>query len=404
MNILIVSQYFYPENFKVNDIAFDFVKKGHNVTVFTGKPNYPKGKFFEGYGFLKKRNEIINGVKVIRIPLFPRMDNSGKFLALNYLSFLLFSVYAIIFRVKGKYDLVFSHLPSPLTSAIPAIWLKNKFKIPLIIWVLDLWPESVTANSKIKDGIIMSFLKKTINFIYSKSDKILISSKTFEKSIIDNFGIKSDIIEYLPNWAEDIFTNRMIENAPIIEDLPKGFNVMFAGNLGESQDFEAVIEAAKLTENSGVNWILVGDGRKAIWIKNEIEKSNLKNVYLLGAFPLEMMPLFFKKADAMLVSLKNKPTFSLTVPAKIQAYMASGKMILGMLNGEGMDLINSSGVGFAVKAGHSKALAEKCKELTFYTKDEIEKIEQLSLSFYNENYAKEMLLNNLEKIFNDQIG
>src|SRR5690554_1648366 len=143
MKILILSQYFYPEDFKVNDIAFDFAKNGHEVTVLTGKPNYPKGRFFSGYNFFNKRKEIINGVTVIRTPLFPRFNSSGKYLAINYFSFLFFSFFAVRFRIKGEFDVIFSHLPSPLTSAIPGIWLKKKFKAPLILWVLDLWPESV---------------------------------------------------------------------------------------------------------------------------------------------------------------------------------------------------------------------------------------------------------------------
>ncbi|RBW54266.1 glycosyltransferase WbuB [Tenacibaculum sp. E3R01] len=396
MKILIVSQYFYPESFKVNDIAFDFAKKGHEVTVLTGKPNYPNGKFFEGYGFFGKREETINNVRVIRTPLFPRFNGGAKFLVINYLSFLFFSFFAVHFRVKGKYDVIFSHLPSPLTSAIPGIWLKRKFKAPLVLWVLDLWPESVSANSSIKGGVIFRNLEKVIQYIYDNSDKILVSSKTFKTSIIKTFNIREKDIVYFPNWAEDVFTQKLESNI-VIPKLPNGFNVMFAGNIGDSQDFESILKAAEETKGK-INWVLVGDGRKADWVKKEKVKRELHNVYILGRFPLEMMPKFFKQADAMLVSLKNEPTFALTIPAKVQAYMASEKIILGMLNGEGMELINDSGSGIAVRAGDFKGLSQKALVISELDMDRKKEMGNVSLEYYNENFSKNKLFDNLENI------
>ena len=397
MKILILSQYFYPEDFKVNDIAFDFAKNGHEVTVLTGKPNYPKGRFFSGYNFFNKRKEIINGVTVIRTPLFPRFNSSGKYLAINYFSFLFFSFFAVRFRIKGEFDVIFSHLPSPLTSAIPGIWLKRKFKAPLILWVLDLWPESVSANSKIKDGAILKRLKKIIQYIYNNADKVLVSSRTFKTSIVESFSINEKKIEYFPNWAEAVFTNQQIYSG-VIPELPKGFNVMFAGNVGESQDFESILEAAKITKGY-INWIIVGDGRKAEWVKEQKEKEGLENLFLLGRLPLDAMPTLFKKADAMLVSLKDDPTFALTIPAKIQAYMASEKIILGMLNGEGKDLINNSGTGFAVNAKDFNGLAVKALEIKELSEEERSKIKEKSITYYKDNFSKEMLLSNLENTF-----
>jgi glycosyltransferase involved in cell wall biosynthesis len=397
MRILIVSQYFYPEDFKVNDIAFDFVKRGHDVTVFTAKPNYPHGKFYKGYSFFGKSEENINGVKVIRIPIFPRFDSSGKFLILNYLSFIFFS-YLFKYRVKGHYDVIFSHLPSPLIAALPAIWFKEKFKSKLYLWVLDLWPESVQANSSIKDGFIITNLNKVIKYIYNSTDVILISSKVFKNSILEK-GIDSDkTIKYFPNWAEDVFSNPIIDTRGI-PDLPEGFNVLFAGNIGDSQDFESILEAAKITQNEGINWILVGDGRKVGWIKSEIEKHSIANIHLLGRHPLEMMPALFKKADALLVSLKDSPTFSLTVPAKVQAYMASSKIILGMFNGEGQQLINESGSGYAVNAGDFQALSQKATVIKGLSAAQRMQMENNSRHYYETNFSKEQLFDFLEKDF-----
>ncbi len=401
MKILIVSQYFFPEDFKVNDIAFDFVKRGHEVTVFTAKPNYPQGKFYDGYGFFSNKFEIINGVEVIRIPIFPRLNSSGKYLILNYLSFIFFG-FIYKFRVKGKFDIIFSHLPSPLIAAIPAIWFKRKFNAKLYLWVLDLWPESVQANSKLKDGFVIRQLNKCIKYIYKNTDTILVPSKVFQNSIL-NKGVDADkVIKYFPNWAEDVFVNPVKIDVDL-PNLPNGFNIMFAGNIGDSQDFEAILEAAKLTVNDKINWILVGGGRKVNWIKSEIENLNIANIFLLGRYPLTFMPAMFQKADAMLVSLKDEPTFALTIPAKVQAYLASGKIILGMFNGEGQNLINESNAGFAVNAGDFIGLVEMAKKVKDFSTEQKYEMEKTSKEFYLNNFEKNFLFDFLENDFTAQL-
>lgn len=398
MRILFVSQYFYPETFKGNDIVFDFVKKGHDVTVLTAKPNYPKGNFYDGYSFLNKRKEIINGATVIRTPIYPRKNGKGINLILNYLSFIFFSYFACIFRIKGKFDLIFVQQLSPVTMALPGIWLKKRKKAPLYLWVLDLWPESIMAASNFKNNKIIKVIDKLVQYIYNNAEVILISSKYFEHSIIEKIKDKEKKIVYFPNWAEDIFTqkpSRQIE----VPDLPKGFNIMFAGNVGEAQDFETILKAAQLTQHEDINWIIVGDGRKMDWVKNEIIKEKIRNVKLFGRYDLDSMPFFFKKADVLLVSLKDEPVFSLTVPAKIQAYMSSGKIILGVLNGEGNKLINDSECGFAVPAGDYLQLVNKAVILKNMTIEQRNKMEVKAKLYYKNNFDKEMLFENLESLF-----
>lgn len=398
MKILIVSQYFYPENFKVNDVAFDFAKKGHEVTVLTAKPNYPKGRFHEGYSMFSKREEIINKVRVVRTPIIPRRDGDKLFLALNYLSFIVFSWYACYFRIKGNYDIVLSHLTSPITAALPAIWLKKKFRIPLVLWVLDLWPESVTATTDINNKFVYNFLNRLVSYIYDKADTILVSSRFFTTSVQEKLMDKKTPIVYFPNWAEDIFTinEKIAYDYPV---LPEGFNIMFAGNIGDAQDFESIVKAAELTKNHAINWVILGEGRKYEWLKKEKLRLDLLKMTLLGRHPLETMPVFFKKADAMLVSLKDEPIFTLTVPAKIQAYMASEKIILGMINGEANVLIQESECGYAVGAGDYRALAEKAIILKKASLEERRKMERNAKTYYLQNFTKQFLLSKLEQIF-----
>ncbi len=401
MKILFVSQYFYPETFKGNDIVFDFVKRGHEVTVVTAKPNYPEGKFHEGYSFFGKKEEIIDGVKVIRTPIYPRKNGKGIHLILNYFSFIWFSYFTCLFRVKGKFDIIFVQQLSPVTMALPGIWLKKKKKAPLVLWVLDLWPESIIAASNIKEGKIIKLLDKLVKFIYNKSDVILISSKCFEDSILEKLQDKNKKIIHFPNWAEDVFTQ--IDKNISVPDLPVGFNIMFAGNVGESQDFETILNAAKLTIEENINWVIVGSGRKMDWIVKEVQDKKMSNIHLMGRHNLESMPFFFKKADAMLVSLKDEPIFALTVPAKVQAYMASGKIILGVLNGEGNNLINDSKCGLAVSAGDYQLLVKKAIELKNLSQENKKQMESNSINYYQTYFSKKMLFDKLELILKNSL-
>ncbi|WP_273568693.1 glycosyltransferase family 4 protein [Maribacter halichondriae] len=394
MNILIVSQYFWPEDFKVNDIAFDLVEKGHRVTVLTAKPNYPKGKFYEGYGMFSKRKEVHRGVNIIRCPIVPREKGGAMLLVLNYVSFIFFAYLSSLFRLKKGYDIIFSHLTSPITSALPAIWLKKRWNIPLVIWILDLWPESVAATTNIKNKQVYAFLNRVVRYIYRKSDKILVSSRSFRGSIEEKIQ-ESEKIEYFPNWAEDTFISEVKIDYEVPE-FPEGFNIMFAGNIGDAQDFESIVLAAELVQEEHIDFIIVGDGRKFAWLEAEISNKGLKNIHLMGRHPLAAMPLFFAKADAMLVSLKDEPIFRLTVPAKIQAYMASRKIILGMINGEANTMINESGCGYAVAAGDYESLAQRAVALKNITSTEREQMQNNATSYYRSNFEKATLLHNLE--------
>ena len=404
MKILFISQYFYPETFKGNDIVFDFVKRGHEVTVLTGKPNYPEGKFYKGYGFFKKNKEVIHGAKIIRTPIYPRKNGKGIHLILNYISFVFFSYFTCVFRIRDKYDLIFVQQLSPVTMALPGLWLRKKQNIPLYLWVLDLWPESILAASNFKNPLIIKSIEKLVAKIYNQSDVILISSKYFEKSIKNKLINQNKEVLYFPNWAEDVFTKSYFQNSSVIPDLPSGFNIMFAGNVGESQDFETIIKAAELTLSEDINWIIVGEGRKLDWIKEQIQLRQLTNVFLLGRHAIETMPGFFNKADVLLMSLKHEPAFSLTVPAKIQAYMASSKIILGSLNGEGNVIINESGCGYAVNAGNPNLLSEKAIFLKNSPKNKIIKMQMKSKKYYEDHFSRKNLFDSLENNFKNKLN
>jgi glycosyltransferase involved in cell wall biosynthesis len=400
MRILIVSQYFWPENFKINDFALGMKELGHDVSVLTGKPNYPQGKFYKGYNLFNNRTSNFNGIKIIRAPLITRGKGTGFRLVLNYLSFAFFSSITAYFRIKEKYDVIFVYEPSPITVGIPAIILKEKLGIPIFFWVQDLWPESVEAAGKKLNPILLSIINKLVFKIYQHSDRIFISSKYFSESIREKNVDNSKII-YFPNWTEEIYLAEVSDKIKYSSLMPAGFKIMFAGNIGEAQDFESIIQAAELLKtNKYIHWIILGDGRKKRWLEEEVSRLELNsNFHILGAFPNEEMPNFFYHSDAMLVSLKDSEVFSLTVPAKIQSYLAFGKPIIAMLNGEGALIVEDAKAGLSCSAGNYKMLARNIEFLINSDKAELAKMGKYGKEYYNRNFNRDKILRRFEQIY-----
>jgi len=400
MKVLLVTQYFYPENFKSNDIAFELCKRGYKVTVLTGIPNYPKGRFFPGYGLFRKRIETIKGVKVYRSFLLPRGNGGGIALALNYFSFAFSaSFYAFFLGLFRRFDCIIVHEPSPITQGIPAIIIKKIQRIPLYFWVLDLWPESLSSSGGVTNRQVLSFFERLVIFTYKNSDKILISSRGFEKSILQKGDFSNKII-YFPNWSE----NQINENPQqIIPNLAEGFRIMFAGNIGESQDFEAIMQATLLMKNNkDVKWIFVGDGRKKSWVEQFIKDNELyETVFALGVYPYETMPTFFKNADALLVTLKDEMIFNLTVPAKLQAYMAASRPILAMLNGEGAEIIKDADCGYSACSGDYVNLVKIINEKVLPNKADFQRKGSSGFKYFNQHFQKSACIDNLCKIINN---
>lgn len=400
MKILIVTQYFWPEEFRVNDLAIDLVKRGNTVTVLTGNPNYPKGKFFKGYSF-KFMTENYQGIKIYRVPIIPRGKNSLTLL-LNYLSFAIMgSIFSLFHTIK--YDKVFAINFSPITAVYPAIIYKKRHKTQLYLWVQDLWPESVSAAGNIKSRFVLNLLTKMVKYIYKNSDRVLLQSEAFTSSV-EAKGVAKKQIRYLPNWAEDLYSDKsIISIGKYVNIIPKGFIVMFAGNIGEAQDFDAILKAAVITKQfTDIKWVIVGDGRKKTWVETEIIRLGLQETFfLLGRYPMNEIPSFFVCADVMLLTLKNEDIFSLTIPAKVQSYMAFGRPIIGMLNGIGSNLIIDADCGYVGMAGNHFSLAENV--IKAY-KEESNVLLNMGINgtkYYNQNFSKTIVIDRLMGIFHE---
>jgi glycosyltransferase involved in cell wall biosynthesis len=400
MNILIITQYFFPEVFRINDIAAGLVEKGHNVTVYTGIPNYPNGNFFKGYGLLGPYTEITNGVKVIRVPLVSRGQNKGIRLMINYLSFMIIATLLAPVLCRGQFDKIFVYQLSPVTSALPALVLKWIKKIPIIFWVTDLWPETLEATGAVKSTKMLAYWGKFVKFLYINSNSILVTSKGFIDKISQR-GIEKDKITYWPQWGEEIFAKQHINNEYIAKgEIPEGFKIMFAGNIGSSQGFETIVDAAeKLKNHKVIKWIIVGNGIKYKWLESEIKKRHLQDcIYLLGSKPFETMPTYYSKSDVLLASLNANPLFSITVPAKIQSYLPSGKPILVSMNGEGSELIKESRSGVTCAASNSDELAAGALELYNSTKAQRDEMGLNGRNFFLKHFQRKDLLDQLEMI------
>ena len=398
MKILFVCQYFYPEVFRGNDIAFHWAEQGHEVHVVSGIPNYPDGKFHEGYGLFKKRHEVVNGVKVTRLPIFPR-GNNKIMLMLNYFSYLVVAwVWMLFHAIFHKYDRVFVQQLSPVMMSAPGVLYKRLRKVPLYTWVLDLWPESLTAAGGINNKYVLGFFRHYVKSEYKHSDKILMSSRSFEKSILE-YGDYANKIVYYPQWSDALPNDNLNENDNLPK-LPDGFKLMFAGAVGEAHGFECTMQAALLTkEHKDIKWIIVGDGRRLDWVKFFVKEHGLEEaVYTLGRFPSETMPWFFKQADVMLVTLSDDPLFRLYAPAKISSYMAAAKPIVAVLNGEGAEVIKDADCGWSLPAGDEEGFAKLAIELSQMDKAVLEDKGQNALKYYNAHFIKEDCLARLDKL------
>jgi colanic acid biosynthesis glycosyl transferase WcaI len=368
MRLLVVSQYFWPENFRINDLVAEMVRRGHQVTVLTGLPNYPDGKVFQKFRDDPAGYRRYEGAEVIRVPMMPRGQGSAR-LILNYLTFAASASLLGLWKLRGRqFDAVLAYEPSPITVGLPAVLMRSVKRAPLAFWVLDLWPETLQALGVVRSRVILQAVGKLVSFIYKRCDLILAQSKSFIPQIRKYAGGSPQVV-YFPNWAEALFDMGHVAPAAEVSPAPESFSVMFAGNIGAAQDFPAILAAAEtLKQRAHIRWLIVGDGRMAEWVSDEIKRRNLEScVHMLGRYPVERMPSFFKHADALLVSLKDEPIFSMTIPGKLQSYLAAGIPVVAMLNGEGAEVVNSSRAGLTCDAGDHRGLAAMVARLSEMT-------------------------------------
>jgi colanic acid biosynthesis glycosyl transferase WcaI len=398
LRVLLVSQYFWPENFLVNDLARGLTERGHEVTVLTGKPNYPNGSFFEGYDFFRPVREQYEGATVLRVPLVPRGRGGRLLLSINYLSFVLFAGILGPLLCRERYDVVLVYEPSPVTVGLPAIVMGKLKRAPIMFWVQDLWPESVSAAGAVRSPRVLGWVEKLVRFIYRRCDAILVQSRAFTARV-EALGVDPAKIFYFPNWAEGFYRPVALEKGSSEEsEMPPGFRVIFAGNVGASQGFDTILAAAaKLREHEEIKWVIIGEGRMKPSVEEGVRRWGLEDrVHLLGRRSPEQMPRYYSLSDVLLVTLKRDPIFSLTLPSKTPVYLACGRPIVAALDGEGARVVKESGAGTAVPAGDAGALAEAVLEMYRATPEEREEMGRRGRAYFEEQFEREKLLDRLK--------
>lgn len=362
MDILIVAQYFYPESFRINDIATEWVKRGNNVTVLTGIPNYPMGKFFPGYSWTKKRTEQWNGINIIRIPLIAR-GHSSIGMVLNYYSFVISGWFWNRFN-SIKADIVFSYETSPMTQVKVGCGYAKKHKVPHFLYVQDLWPENVETVTGIHNRLIIGPIDRMVDRIYKQVDKIFVTSPSFVDAVVNRKNpVDPQKVFYWPQYAEEFY--RPIENKGY-EGIPddNSFKIAFTGNIGTAQGLDILPQTAKLMKDDNVRFVIVGDGRYQVEFEKHIDECGVRDKFiLLPRVQSTLVPEILSACDAGFISFNKTPLWEMTIPAKLQSYMACGKPIIASASGETKRIIEESQCGICTEIGNAQALADGIKKI-----------------------------------------
>lgn len=386
LKILVISQYYHPEPFRVSDICEELVKRGHDVTVVTGLPNYPMGKIYNGYRRGKKRDEVKNGVKIHRCFTVGRRTGI-MWRMLNYYSYALSSS-AYVSGLGDDFDVMLVYQLSPVMMARAGLRYAKKHHKKLLLYCLDLWPESLTQGGVKHSSVVYRYYHKLSEKIYRHADKILVTSKCFAEYFDEEFGIKD--VEYLPQYAEDVFTPEQCGKKP-----DGTVDLMFAGNIGITQSVDTIIRAAALTKDvPKLRWHIIGDGSELEHCKKLADGLSVTSVIFHGRKPMTEMPNYYALADAMLVTMKKTPVLSMTIPGKVQSYMAAGKPIIGAIDGETAAIIAESGCGVCVPAGDAEALADAVKKVIL--NGDVARMSRNAQTFYHTHFEKKVCMDEFE--------
>ena len=400
MHILVESQFFYPEQMRINDICVSLVEKGHTVTVVTSIPNYPEGKYFKGYGLFSKRKETYKGISVIHLPVIPR----GKGfigLTLNYISFVVSGWFFAHFT-SLKPDLVFMNMSSPMTQSLVGVWLARRRRIPSAIYILDLWPESVEAITGITNPLVINPIGRMVDSIYRRTEKVLTSSHSFMEAIVQR-GVCADKLFFWPQYAEEFY--RPVEQDSFSEMLVPHdgtINIAFTGNIGLAQGLDILIPVAKMLKQEAlqVRFVLIGDGSDKERLIDLVEENGLMDFFLfISRQPAVRIPEYLAFCDAGLVVLKKSEIFAKTIPAKVQSYLACNIPLIVSADGEVQQVVREAEAGFVADAEDVEGLVKAVGDFSCLSKEGRLRLRNNARSYSEMMFNKETLIAQLENLF-----
>jgi len=404
--ILIVGQHYWPESFRVNEIADGFREKGYEIEVLCGIPNYPVGQFFDGYGVFKKRRQVENGVKIRRCFEIKRGSNSYLRIFLNYISFPISSIFSLPYLIRQKYDKIFMFQTSPVMMTIAGILLGRMKKIETTMYVLDLWPESLYSVLQVRNKLLRSFISRVSLWYYKKADKLISNSQKLKTILIERTGKEESKVIYIPQFCEKIYENT-IEDADIRKRFSSTFNLVFTGNISPAQSFETIVRAAKVVKSRGyedIAWIIVGDGMSRKWLEEEVKKEGLAdNFVFIGHIPIKEVPKFTHLADGLVACLNKSEMLDCTLPAKVFSYYAAGRPLLLSMDGEIQKIVRESKAGFVVDSEDSDSFAGAVITLYHTSEEERLSMGEAAKDYYFKYFERNMNMNKLVKfMFGDE--
>lgn len=398
MRVLLLTQYFYPERFVVNDLAVALKKLGHEVVVLTGQPSYPNRENFKDYEPPSKWQTVYEGVPVYRVPMLSRGEGNFRRLSLNYGSFAASAAVFGLPRLPRKFDVCLSWCISPMTAALPAVLYRKIAHVPTAVWIQDLWPETVLGVTGSENAAFSSALSRLISLIYRNVDQLWIQSPAYRDSLLRH-GALDKQIEYVPNWASDLYDcSRWDDVEP--DAIPSNA-LVFAGNLGRAQGLHTMMEAATLIKDSTpeARWVFVGDGSLREWLADQIVERGLQSrVQLLPRRPMEQMPNLLKAASGALVSLTDTPAFRQTIPSKVQTIMASGVPIVGALGGQAAKLVREAQAGVVCEPENAAALASTVSAFFAMSTEDRTELGRNGHAYYKQHFTEESVLDRVDRL------
>lgn len=395
--ILVVTQHFWPENFRVNDMVEGFLEHGHEVDVLCGLPNYPKGEWFPGYRYSGPRRESYKGAQLYRAGEIPRKGNTGLRIFANYCSWPVLAL-PRLGQLPGNYDAILCYNTSPVLMALPALVYGGIYRTPVTTYVLDIWPENLYSVLNVENRLLRAVAQGVSNWFYRRANKLIAMSPGLQRRLAERTGKPLEQIAVIPQYCEDFYAVPACSEA-LRQQYKDKTLLVFTGNFSPAQSLDTVVRAAVKAKAKApdLHLLLVGDGMSRPELEKLVDELNARDtVTFYGSVPPGEIPAIGGAADGLVVSLSDSPDLGLTVPAKVASYMAMGKPLLASMDGEGYKAVRESGAGYVSAACDVDGLAENMVALAGLSSGERQTLADNAVRYYRENYARDKLLGEVE--------
>lgn len=404
IRVLLLTQWFEPEpTFKGMDFARELIRQGFDVEVVTGFPNYPGGKIYPGYSLKWLQREVIDGVQVTRVPLYPSHDQGAAGRIFNYVTFAASSLFYGLFAAKRP-DVIYAYHP-PLTVGIAAVLIRFFRRVPVVYDIQDMWPDTLRTTGMFSNENALKAVSRVCDWVYRRVDQLIVLSPGFKRLLIER-DVPADKIEVIYNWCAEYSLAAPKGAVPVAFPSQNKFCILFAGNMGKAQALDAVIDAAELLQEQApdLNFVFLGGGLELKNLQQLVADKSLRNVIFLPRVPMAEVGSYLNIADALLVHLKKDPLFTITIPSKTQAYMAVGKPILMAVDGDAAALVRNSGCGKTAESQNPQAIADAALALMQAGTDECNAMAENSRRFYREKLSLSVGVGRFSEVFKKLIG